>query len=182
MKNLKAENGSNKNAQPSQPRAKSQGRPGGLPWSEDHHRNRACSVSVRARHLDLKGAVPDHRIHVEHGGDELQGGDVANSTLALRGRPGLAYRPDHGRVVRAARLRALASFSLHAATGAAATPRYGYPLPVCQASSLLSGFLQTRSHPRNPCRRPTLPLAGRVADFHLQVSAPMLGAPKKSRL
>jgi hypothetical protein len=45
---------------------------------------------------------------------------------------------------------------------------------------LLSGFLQTRSHPRNPCRRPTLPLAGRVAGFHLQVSAPMLGAPKKA--
>lgn len=83
------------------------------------------AVSVQARHLELKGAAPDHRMHDEHGGDELQGGDVANGTLALRGRSGLAHRPDHGRVVRAARLRALAIFSRHAATGAATTPRCG---------------------------------------------------------
>ena len=47
-----------------------------------------------------------------------------------------------------------------------------YPLPVRQASALPSGFLQTRSRPRNPCLRLTLPLAGRVKDFHLQVDAP----------
>ena len=44
-----------------------------------------------------------------------------------------------------------------------------YPLAWSQASALPSGFLQTRSHPRNPCLRLTLPLAGRVEDFHLQV-------------
>ncbi|MAB25145.1 MAG: hypothetical protein CMK78_12485, partial [Pseudomonadales bacterium] len=30
-----------------------------------------------------------------------------------------------------------------------------------------SGFLQIRSHPRHPCLWLTLPLAGRVEDFHL---------------
>ncbi|PMS29632.1 hypothetical protein C0Z20_30750, partial [Trinickia symbiotica] len=35
-----------------------------------------------------------------------------------------------------------------------------------------SGFLQIRSRPRHPCLRLTLPLAGRVEDFHLQVNAP----------
>ena len=84
------------------------------------------NVSVQARHLELKGAAPDHRMHDEHGGDGLQGCDVANGTLALRVRSGLAHRPDHGRVVRAARLRALAIFSRRAATGAATTPRCGY--------------------------------------------------------
>ena len=32
-----------------------------------------------------------------------------------------------------------------------------------------SGFLQIRSHPRHPCLWLTLPLAGCVEDFHLQV-------------
>jgi hypothetical protein len=35
-----------------------------------------------------------------------------------------------------------------------------------------SGFLQIRSHPRHPCRQLTLPLAGCVEDFQIQVSAP----------
>lgn len=35
-----------------------------------------------------------------------------------------------------------------------------------------SGFLQIRSYPQHPCLQLTLPLAGRVEDFHLQVSAP----------
>jgi hypothetical protein len=64
----------------------------------------------------------------------------------------------------------------------ATSPQYdaSYPLPVRQASALPSGFLQTRSHPRNPCLWLTLPLAGRVEDFHLQVSAPCRAHPKKS--
>ncbi|PKF25182.1 hypothetical protein CW309_17785 [Pseudomonas hunanensis] len=33
-----------------------------------------------------------------------------------------------------------------------------------------SGFLQIRSHPRHPCLWLTLPLAGCVEDFHLQVT------------
>ncbi|XBV14072.1 hypothetical protein BIKONL_001519 [Pseudomonas putida] len=33
-----------------------------------------------------------------------------------------------------------------------------------------SGFLQIRGHPRHPCLRLTLPLAGCVEDFHLQVT------------
>ncbi len=57
-----------------------------------------------------------------------------------------------------------------------------------------SGFLQIRSHPRHPCLWLTLPLAGCVEDFHLQVTsvattaklvalarnAPCLAHPKKS--
>ena len=42
-----------------------------------------------------------------------------------------------------------------------------------------SGFLQIRSHPRHPCLQLTLPLAGRVEDFHLQVSAPCRAHNKK---
>ncbi len=63
------------------------------------------------------------------------------------------------------------------------SPRYGasYPLPVRQASALPSSFLQTRSRPRNPCLRLTLPPAGRVEDFHLQVSAPCRAHQKKAR-
>jgi hypothetical protein len=34
-----------------------------------------------------------------------------------------------------------------------------------------SGFLQIRSHPRHPCLWLTLPLAGCVEDFHLQVTS-----------
>ncbi|PMS30423.1 hypothetical protein C0Z20_30090, partial [Trinickia symbiotica] len=42
-----------------------------------------------------------------------------------------------------------------------------------------SGFLQIRSRPRHPCLRLTLPLAGRVEDFHLQVNAPCRAHNKK---
>ena len=42
-----------------------------------------------------------------------------------------------------------------------------------------SGFLQIRSHPRHPCLQLTLPLVGRVEDFHLQVSAPCRAHQKK---
>ncbi|AVX12230.2 hypothetical protein CXB48_05290 [Stutzerimonas stutzeri] len=75
--------------------------------------------------------------------------------------------------------------------------------PRCAASSascssgqhFASGFLQIRSRPRHPCLQLTLPLAGCVEDFHLQVArltttvnptAPvtalraMPGAPQKS--
>lgn len=77
--------------------------------------------------------------------------------------------------------------------------------PRCAASSascssgqhFASGFLQIRSRPRHPCLQLTLPLAGCVEDFHLQVArltttvnptAPvtalraMPGAPKKNPL
>ncbi len=57
-----------------------------------------------------------------------------------------------------------------------------YPLPVRRTSALPSGFLQTRSRPRNPCHWLTLPLAGRVENFHLQVSAPCRTHRKKNRL
>ncbi|RPN14841.1 hypothetical protein IPC1282_16285, partial [Pseudomonas aeruginosa] len=50
--------------------------------------------------------------------------------------------------------------------------------PRCAASSascssgqhFASGFLQIRSRPRHPCLQLTLPLAGCVEDFHLQVA------------
>ncbi|PMS35739.1 hypothetical protein C0Z20_15425, partial [Trinickia symbiotica] len=45
-----------------------------------------------------------------------------------------------------------------------------------------SGFLQIRSRPRHPCLRLTLPLAGRVEDFHLQVNAPCRAHGEKGRV
>lgn len=56
-----------------------------------------------------------------------------------------------------------------------------YPLPVRRTSALTSGFLQTRGHPRSPCHWLTLPLAGRVEDLHLQVSAPRRTHQKNPR-
>ena len=43
---------------------------------------------------------------------------------------------------------------------------------ILQTQRFASGFLQIRSRPRNPCLWLTLPLAGRVEDFHLQVGTP----------
>ncbi|QAY85196.1 hypothetical protein CUN61_14850 [Pseudomonas arsenicoxydans] len=47
------------------------------------------------------------------------------------------------------------------------------PLSACCSSGqhFASGFLQIRSHPRHPCLWLTLPLAGCVEDFHLQVTS-----------
>ena len=43
----------------------------------------SSTVSVRARQLERKAGTPEHRLHGKYGGYELQGGDLANSTLAL---------------------------------------------------------------------------------------------------
>ncbi|AVD90104.1 hypothetical protein C4Q26_24460 [Pseudomonas sp. SWI44] len=56
--------------------------------------------------------------------------------------------------------------------------RYGPTYPAVSPLSascssgqhFASGFLQIRSHPRHPCLWLTLPLAGCVEDFHLQVT------------
>jgi hypothetical protein len=65
----------------------------------------------------------------------------------------------------------------------AALPRHvaSYPLPVRQASALPSAssrFAVTRD---TLAVRLTLPLAGRVEDFHLQVSAPCRAHQRESR-
>ncbi len=44
------------------------------------------------------------------------------------------------------------------------------------------GFLRIRSRPRHPCLRLTLPLAGCVEDFHLQVRAPCRAHKAKAPL
>ena len=56
----------------------------------------------------------------------------------------------------------------------AASPRYNasYPLPVRQASALPSASFRFAVTHDTLAVRLTLPLAGRVEDFHLQVSAP----------
>ena len=82
-------------------------------------------VSVLARHLELKGATPDHRVHDEHGGDELQGGDAAKARWLCVGALVVRIGLPMAGVVHEARLRALASFGQHGATGAATTPRCG---------------------------------------------------------
>ena len=87
--------------------------------------NGGCYVSVWARHLELTGPAPDHRVHEERGGDDRQGSDDATRALAVRGRPGRLHRPAQGRVVHAARLRELVGLSRRAATDAAAAPQSG---------------------------------------------------------
>ena len=82
-------------------------------------------VSVWARHLDLIGTAPDHHVHDERCGDELQGGDDVARSLPVRLCPGGVHRPAHCRVAHTARLRGLVDLSRRAATGAAAAPRSG---------------------------------------------------------
>ena len=90
--------------------------------SADLHRV-SLIVCVWARHLELTGAAPEHRVHDERGDDELQGSDDAARVLASRRRPRRVHRPAHRRVVRTSRLRVLVDLSRCAATDAAATPR-----------------------------------------------------------
>ncbi|POF39676.1 hypothetical protein B0D71_25430 [Pseudomonas laurylsulfativorans] len=58
-------------------------------------------------------------------------------------------------------------------TGKNAPCRFSPPLSASCSSGqhFASGFLQIRSHPRPPCLWLTLPLAGCVEDFHLQVTS-----------
>ena len=95
--------------------------------------------------------------------------------------PGIAHPPSR---LCLSDLRRTVPCKFRALMNLAISPRYSasYPLPVRQASALPSSFLQTRSRPRNPCLGLTLPLAGRVEDFHLQVGAPCRAHQKKSRL
>ncbi|ATP45655.1 hypothetical protein CR511_17015 [Pseudomonas putida] len=53
----------------------------------------------------------------------------------------------------------------------AVLPRYAVYSASCSSGGhFASGFFQIRSHPRHPCLWLTLPLAGCVEDFHLQVA------------
>jgi len=53
----------------------------------------------------------------------------------------------------------------------AVLPRYAVYSASCSSGQhFASGFFQIRSHPRHPCLWLTLPLAGCVEDFHLQVT------------
>jgi len=65
----------------------------------------------------------------------------------------------------------------------AASPRYNasYPLPVRQASALPSASSRSAVAHGTLAVRLTLPLAGRVEDFHLQVSAPCRAHKSKGR-
>ena len=85
----------------------------------------AIAVSVWARHLELTGRAPDHRVHDERGGDDRQGSDDATGAPAVHWRARRLHPPAHGSLGRAARLRGLVDLSRRAATGAAAPPRSG---------------------------------------------------------
>src|SRR6188474_1958912 len=63
------------------------------------------------------------------------------------------------------------------------SPRYAasYPLPVRQASALPSASFRFAVAHDTLAVRLTLPLVGRVEDFHLQVSAPCRAHPQKKR-
>ena len=65
----------------------------------------------------------------------------------------------------------------------AISPRYAasYPLPVRQASALPSASSRFAVARDTLAVQLTLPLVGRVEDFHLQVSAPCRAHQKKSR-
>ena len=82
-------------------------------------------VSVWARHLELTGLAPDHRVHGERGDDDRQGSDNATRALAVHWRPRRLHRPAHGSLFRMARLRGFVDLSRPVATCAAATPRSG---------------------------------------------------------
>jgi hypothetical protein len=66
----------------------------------------------------------------------------------------------------------------------ATSPRYAasHPLPVRQASALPSASFRFAVARDTLAVRLTLPLAGRVEDFHLRVSAPCRAHHKKARL
>src|SRR3989338_4017374 len=85
--------------------------------------------------------------------------------------PGIAHPPSR---LCLSDLRRSVPYKFRALMISDISPRYAasYPLPVRQASALPSASSRFPV-PRNTLAvRLTLPLAGRVEDFHLQVSAP----------
>src|SRR5690606_15453414 len=104
--------------------------------------------------------------------------DVSSTMAPVRISPGMTLRPSR---LYLSDLRYSAPCKFRALTILAASPRCNasYPLPVRQASALPSAssrFAVTRD---TLAVRLTLPLAGRVEDFHLQVSAPCRAHQKK---
>ena len=81
--------------------------------------------------------APDHRVHEERGGEDLQGGDDAIRALAARHHVGRLHRPTRRCVVHSARWVGRVVVSLRAATGAAATPRSGCSSAWAAASARL---------------------------------------------
>ncbi len=83
------------------------------------------SVCVWPWHLELSRVTPEHRVHGEHGGCGLRGGDGVGRALAER-RRGDRLDAQAGAGLRDGPCRSeLLGFSRRAATGGAATPRSG---------------------------------------------------------
>ncbi len=94
--------------------------------------------------------------------------------------PGIAHPPSR---LCLSDLRHSVLCKFRALTIFAASPRYNasYPLPVRQASALLSASSRFAVTHDTLAVQLTLPLAGRVEDFHLQVSAPCRAHKVKGR-
>lgn len=107
--------------------------------------------------------------------------DVGSTTARMRISPGMTHPPSR---LCLSDIRHGVPCKFRASTIFAASPRRAasYPLPVRQASALpsaSSGFAVTRD---TLAVRLTLPLAGRVEDLHLQVSAPCRAHEEKAPL
>gem|GEM_PF-6527767 len=105
--------------------------------------------------------------------------DVSSTVAHVRISPGMTHPPSR---LYLSDIRRSVPCKFRALTILAALPRCdaSYPLPVRQASALPSAssrFAVTRG---TLAVRLTLPLAGRVEDFHLQVSAPCRAHQNKS--
>ena len=106
--------------------------------------------------------------------------DVSSTMAPVRISPGMTHPPSR---LYLSDIRHSVPCKFRALTILAASPRCNasYPLPVHQASALPSAssrFAVTRD---TLAVQLTLPLAGRVEDFHLQVSAPCRAHQEKTR-
>ena len=92
--------------------------------------------------------------------------------------PGIAHSPSR---LCLSDIRRSVPCKFRASAIMAALPRYAasYPLPVRQASALPSASSRFPVTQNTLAVQLTLPLAGRVEDFHLQVSAPCRAHHKK---
>src|SRR5512145_1729852 len=97
--------------------------------------------------------------------------DVSSTMAPVRISPGMTHPPSR---LYLSDLRHSAPCKFRALTIMAASPRCAasYPLPVRQASALPSASSRFAVTRNTLAVRLTLPLAGRVEDLHLQVSAP----------
>ena len=107
--------------------------------------------------------------------------DVGSTTARTQLSPGIAHPPSR---LCLSDLRRSLPYKFRALMIMAISPDCvaSYPLPVRQASALPSASSRFPVTQNTLAVQLTLPLAGRVEDFHLQVSAPCRAHQKKAPL